>query len=204
MIFDLNLSELPEYKNYDGFLLELLNIDDEKYKKEITRVLKTFSKSAVNQIFADFAFFTLRNYLKRCKFGFCNFWNKNKYQPNFYESGTWFESFLALSLPLFGSLMISLISIQIFLPDFFTNKDLDSFQYFYVCFYSMVQTGLFVFIYGLVYELISAFMISSTYTEFLLKYFGKLAKFSWQDSFPILQTVMMMTAFFTTLFLFLH
>jgi hypothetical protein len=48
MIFDLNLSELPEYKNYDGFLLELLNIDDEKYKNEITRVLKTFSKSAVN------------------------------------------------------------------------------------------------------------------------------------------------------------
>jgi hypothetical protein len=48
MIFDLNLSELPEYKNYDGFLLELLKIDDNKYKNEITTVLKTFSKSAVN------------------------------------------------------------------------------------------------------------------------------------------------------------
>lgn len=34
MIFDLNLSELPVYKNYDGFIAELLNIDDDKKKSK--------------------------------------------------------------------------------------------------------------------------------------------------------------------------
>jgi hypothetical protein len=48
MIFDLNLSELPAYKNYDGFLAELFNIDDDKTVKEIKKVFKAFSKLSVN------------------------------------------------------------------------------------------------------------------------------------------------------------
>lgn len=48
MIFDLNLSELPVYKNYDGFIAELLNIDDDKKVKEIKKVFKAFTKLSTN------------------------------------------------------------------------------------------------------------------------------------------------------------
>jgi hypothetical protein len=77
MILDLNLSELPAFKDYEGFVPELLGIADNAEIKEITEVFKNFSKTSGSWIFADLAFFNLRDYLKRCRFGSCNFWKKD-------------------------------------------------------------------------------------------------------------------------------
>ena len=117
MIFDLNLSELPAYKNYDGFLAELLNIDDDKTVKEIKKVFKVFSKLSVNQIFVDFAFYNLRNFIKRCKFGFCNLWVEDEVKYSFIESFSWIEPLVTFVLPGFLSLLGSLIVLLIYFPD---------------------------------------------------------------------------------------
>jgi hypothetical protein len=131
MIFDLNLSELPTLKEYDGFLPELLGIDDNTKIKELTEVLKIFSKTSVSWIFADFAFFSLRNYIKRCRLGFCNIWKDGDYLKNtIYHSDIWYEEYIAVFLPAFGSLMISFFSTMNYLPNLFSPKELDSLQYF--------------------------------------------------------------------------
>jgi hypothetical protein len=123
MIFDLNLSELPTLKEYDGFLPELLGIDDNK----ITEVLKTFSKTSSSWIFADFAFFSLRNYIKRCRLGFCNIWKNEDYlNKSIYQSDISYEVYIAVLIPAFGSLMISFFTTMNYLPNFFSPKDLDS------------------------------------------------------------------------------
>jgi hypothetical protein len=76
-IFDMNLYELPAFKNYDGFILELFSVIDDTQIKETSKIFKFFSKTSVSWIFADFGFFNLRNYHKRCRLDRCNIWNND-------------------------------------------------------------------------------------------------------------------------------
>lgn len=91
-----------------------------------------FSKTSSCWIFADLALFSLRNYLKRCKFGFCDIWNTDKIQRTIYVADTWWEPLLKVILPFVGSIAISFFTTMNYLPNNFAPKELDSFQYFYI------------------------------------------------------------------------
>jgi hypothetical protein len=54
-------------------------------------------------------------------------------------------------LPVIGSFMISFFTTINYLPSILSSKELDSLQYFHIGASSLVQTGLAVLTFGLVY-----------------------------------------------------
>ncbi len=163
MIFDLNLSELPAYKNYDGFLPELFNFDDNKIIKEIVGAWKRFSKTSFNQVFLDFAFYTLRDYLKRCRFGFCNLWIEEELQSEILKVSSWVEPVMTYGVPGLGSLLTSLLVLLIYNPvGLVSTPEIDGFQSFYICLVSVVSTGLSYFSFGLINVASAVYMVSNS------------------------------------------
>jgi hypothetical protein len=78
MLIDLNLSEMPHLKEYNGLFFEVFlgldaaNLKDNYVFKELIDAFKLFAKLSLNQIFFDLGFSMLKTYMKRCKFGFCD------------------------------------------------------------------------------------------------------------------------------------
>jgi hypothetical protein len=156
---------------------------------------------SVLQIFIDFAFFNLFGFLKRCRFGFCNFWVEDELQSTIIKSDSnsaGNEFALTLLFPGIAAIVTIFASSVIFLWYYPISKDtfiLDSIQLFFIGVISMVSTAFIYFTLGFLNVFAAAYLKSKSFLDFWPDFFSKVKIYLFEQAQPVVKGSMMINTF---------
>jgi hypothetical protein len=139
----------------------------------------------------EFALYQLRDFFKRCKFGFCNLWLEAEYQDDPFYSSTWYEPILTFLIPGVFIISLNFFAITYFYTTDFIKQSPNSYQLLIMNTSSMVLAGFIYYCLGILNVVSASLMQGDFYL--LVK---NLSSFMFEgQALALLRTSLMLNAF---------